>query len=453
MKRAWLAMLLALHACAPEGSDGLDAPADGFGGESTSQGDATGRTAQDVSDPADTVETADPGAGPTDAHSQDTSAPPDAAEDVVIAPPDAGAPADPPWCTAGTLDVECVDDDPCTLDFCLDGYSCVNVPFGIGGSCPCIHDYQCDDGDNCNADACLGGWCHHEEGNICDDGDACTVETCDQTFGCAYEPKACSDGDPCTTDTCSGPGTCEHTPIVDGADCYPCVTHADCDDELMCTSDSCQSGGCIHKSLCDDGDPCTLDKCHPVGGVCLHKDVCECVAHSECPDDGINVCFVGACVGGGCTLVKKKCDDENPCTEDFCEPESGCVAIPKSCDAPPDPCADSACDVATGECAIVPKSCDDADLCTLDLLTPDCDCNHVVLTCGDGDPCTDDVCEKASGCNFVLKDCDDGDPCTIDLCDPDEPPPEPGVPADGCTYEPVHCLGAEVCAEGACVPP
>lgn len=78
----------------------------------------------------------------------------------------------------------------------------------------------------------------------------------------------CNDNDACTTDTCNS-GTCVHTPVS-------------CNDNDACTTDTCDSLlGCQHSATnCDDGNPCTVDACNPLTG-CEHTLV-SCPAGDSC---------------------------------------------------------------------------------------------------------------------------------------------------------------------------
>ncbi len=64
------------------------------------------------------------------------------------------------------------------------------------------------------------------------------------------------------------------------------------------------------------------------------------------------------------------------------------------------------------------SNCDDGDACTDDSCDPITGCQHTPVLCDDGDPCTTDFCDPVTGCQHVPIDCDDGDPNTIDGCDP-----------------------------------
>jgi hypothetical protein len=116
------------------------------------------------------------------------------------------------------------------------------------------------------------------------------------------------------------------------------------------------------------------------------------------------------------------CADTNPCTDDLCDPQAGCVYVPNQ------------------------ATCTDGDACTTGDRCTALACTATATTeCGDGNPCTDDLCDKLKGCvsnpaaatlcsdgnactegDFcgsgacqpgAKKACDDGNPCTVDSCD------------------------------------
>jgi hypothetical protein len=389
----------------------------------------------------------------------------------------------------------CDDGNDCTADLCLGAEGCENTLLSEG---------ECIDGDPCTvADHCEEGTC---VGNlvICDDGNPCTDDDCDSSGGCLFVDNAdlCDDGDPCTVndqcqeggcvgtavpcecqadedcaaledgDLCNGtllcnldewPYTCEIVPesvvecdgpaagpnqICQQAFCDPdtgqCAVIADhegnsCDDGDACTiGDQCVAGTCTPgvPAGCDDGNPCTDDTCDPALGCVFTDNVLAC-------EDG-SVCTVGdTCLGGGCqpgeVLV---CDDANPCTDDACDPEAGCLFVPNQalCDDgvictlgdhcvegacvydaldPCDdgnPCTDNTCDPVQGCLSSNNEAaCDDEDVCT----TGDhCSQGECVfdgeLFCDDFNPCTDDPCDPVQGCFHTLNEapCDDGDACT-----------------------------------------
>jgi len=160
------------------------------------------------------------------------------------------------------------------------------------------------------------------------------------------------------------------------------------------------------------------------------------------------------------------CDDNNACTDDNCDPFSGCVYTPFLCDDG-DPCTDDACDVVSG-CFAVPTVCDDANVCNgLETCDPlvgclpgtslDCDdnnactidgcdaltgCTYAAVDCNDNNVCTLDACDALTGCTYVAVDCNDNNACTSDGCDP----------LTGCTYSPVVCNDGSACTMDDCDP-
>ena len=152
-------------------------------------------------------------------------------------------------------------------------------------------------------------------GVACDDGDACTgLGTCDASSGCSgATAKTCNDGNSCTEDSCDSVLGCQHDPLSGDF----------CDDGDACTlGDTCLSGACIGEGEgCDDGNPCTVDVCTGESN-CTHTPTV-----GESCDDG-DTCTIGdqcnaegSCVGGG----PLNCDDGEECTDDTCDPSSGCT--------------------------------------------------------------------------------------------------------------------------------
>ena len=202
---------------------------------------------------------------------------------------------------------------------------------------------------------------------------------------------------------------------------------------------------CVDASLCDDGDPCTEDACEPATG-CTHAPV-------DGPCDDGDACTTGdACAAGDCLATGGLgCDDLNPCTDDACDPQLGCTAAPNTA-----PCDDaSACTIgdacAGGWCLGDPLACDDTLPCTDDACDPVTGCTHAHLTgpCEDGDACTTgDACAGGDCLPTGALECDDLNPCTDDACDPQL----------GCTAAPNTapcddanpCTTGDACAGGWC---
>ena len=93
-----------------------------------------------------------------------------------------------------------------------------------------------------------------------------------------------------------------------------------CNDFNNCTSgDVCDQGACVGSVInCDDGNPCTTDSCDPVNGCTFTPNTNACDDGDACTTD--DVCSGGVCSG----TMYVVCDDGNPCTNEYCDPQSGC---------------------------------------------------------------------------------------------------------------------------------
>jgi hypothetical protein len=156
---------------------------------------------------------------------------------------------------------------------------------------------------------------------------------------CVYgRPKECDDGEACTTDTCDATSGCTH---VAAADMTACAS-----DASLCTADVCRAGACQHELRAD-------------GSVC----------------DDTDKCAVGTCQAGDCVKTTTVCNDHNPCTDDSCNPTTGCVFSNNTAD-----CTDGKVCTAHDRCAN--GACVGGD----------------PLQCDDGNPATCDECVEPIGC-------------------------------------------------------
>jgi|GEM_PF-2888924 len=296
----------------------------------------------------------------------------------------------------------------------------------------------------------------------CDDGNGCTDDSCAAGGSCVHvdNQASCDDGDACTVgDVCQG-GGCAGAP-------------RDCDDGNLCTDDSCGAAtGCVHSpsvSACDDGNACTLgDVCQ--GGACVPGAARDCDDGEGCTNDGcdpVSGCFhvptsgacddgdacttADSCASGTCAGVPTSCNDQNPCTADACDPVTGCVGAPLSgggCDDGDGCTVDDVC--VEGVCVGTPLNaggCDDGDPCTDDACDAAGGCVHTpnAAACDDGDPCTEGDRCGAGGCAGTVSSCDDGNPCTADLCEPT---------SLGCTHTPMAdgpCDDGDPCTLAVCL--
>ena len=358
----------------------------------------------------------------------------------------------------GGAPVNCKDDNPCTDDSCAPDSGCVHQP----NQEPCSDGDACTEGDQCAGNECLPGTpmdcndlnvcngpesCHPGKGCqpgaalVCDDGAFCNgIETCHPQDGCIDGPAP----------DCDDGNPCTGDLCVDGDGCVHTPAEAECDDGNMCTQgDHCSAGECAFDTLadCQDDDPCTDDSCNPAVG-CVHN-----LNESPCNDDDLcttgDHCHLGECIGAG-TLA---CNDQNPCTDDSCGSQSGCQFAPndESCDdgnecTTDDHCAGAVC-AAGGS-----LDCDDHNPCTNDSCDPGTGCVHTPNTapCNDEDPCTTiDVCSAGECTGGELLDCDDGNDCTTDSC----------ASEAGCLHAPLDtgncddndpCTVTDTCSLGNC---
>jgi len=320
----------------------------------------------------------------------------------------------------------CDDSNPCSQDTCSGKDGCENVLLDSG---ECLDGNACTIGDHCQSGKCTGTPIE------CDDQNPCTDDKCDGTGGCVFENNdadcgaenlcvvgkkcvegqcsggvemLCGDDNPCTTDSCD--------PALG---CLQEVNNVSCTDSDSCTvGDYCSQGKCVPgtPASCDDGDPCTNDVCLP-GPGCAHEPLA-----GAC-DDG-NACTSGDhCEGGKCVWTTlTACDDGNDCTDDACDPSQGCVSKlnKKPCDDGNLCTTSDYCHL--GQCAGgQPLSCDDKNPCTDDSCEPKTGCQHTAnkKPCSDGNPCTEgDHCTNG-WCTFTkFKDCSDGLMCNgAETCD------------------------------------
>jgi hypothetical protein len=339
----------------------------------------------------------------------------------------------------------CDDGNPCTLaDQCSEG-ECGGTPV----NCDCLKDADCgekEDGNQCNGtlvcdtgalpfkcivdletivacsdpdeeDAfCLQSSCDqgtgecsftpNHEGFLCDNIDACTFNTkCVEGVCAGGSTVNCNDGNPCTDDSCDGAVGCVNAP-----------NEAPCSDGDACTTeDGCLDGECAGgpAPACDDDNVCTTDTCAP-GVGCIHE-----ATAGNC-DDGnactaTDSCVEGKCIGAG----QVDCGDDNPCTDNICDPADGCVST------------------------LNEALCNDGDICSTDDHCHLGDCIGAgELPCDDGNACTDDSCDPNIGCQFTVNNgaCDDADPCTdADAC-----------ALGACVGQAKECSDGNSCTEDSC---
>ena len=235
--------------------------------------------------------------------------------DGVLAHQDLEAPYGFPWDTAGVADGARLLEALATN--ALDEIGAVQVQVQVN---------NCDlDDDDYAATGCGGP--------DCDDGDAGVNPSASDLVGndadenCDGLDGVDADGDGHASEASGGDDCADDQPLA-----YPCGDDLPGDG----ADGNCDGADALS---CDDCEPCTADAL--VGGLCIHGPYPD---GAPC-DDGDLCTAPGTCQDTTCLLGPPlDCDDGNPCTEDACQPESGCAY--QALDQVPCPggtCADGVC--------------------------------------------------------------------------------------------------------------
>ncbi len=373
---------------------------------------------------------------------------------------------------------------PCPAGTCAEGYSCVKVDAGL--HClptdvtlcePCTTSAACSvpgsKGARCVAIGALGNFC----GKVCGvdadcpagygcsdtkDIDGLDTKQCQPAGGavCSCSVRAQLKGlkTPCGSAGCAGERACllsgkPGAPV--GGGLSACSGKAATDEICNAKDDDCD--GQTDEGTCDDKNPCTADTCGATGCTNIPTPGAKC-------DDGDACTLPDLCSGGGkpaCTGTPKVCADDNPCTQDTCDAQSGAcknAAAAGPCDDG-DPCTDQ--DTCTGGlCTGGAKTCDDKDPCTVDSCVAGKGCvaapGKAGTPCDDGSACTSgDVCAVSGGkatCAGKATVCPGGGPCVLATCDKAtgtcgvKAAPDGTACSDG-----KACTSGDACAKGTCV--
>lgn len=469
--RLWFAPMLSIILCIGCAKNiGIDPPPVDSG--STPQD--SGLNTPDLPDPADTNAPLNDIPEPTtpDAVAEDTG--PDCGEagnfcfeQTCIEHSDCGS----GFCTLSEGEKVC--SKPCSTEDCPAGWSCESDPGGLGSEeklclsnhptlcLPCNQDVQCDyisEDAQCIAFSTQGSFCATacDEAQSCPAGYVCesiTLQANDVASLCIPIDGTCACSqfsiENAHTTECTKSneiGSCSSPRICTEEGLSSCTAQTPALESCNGYDDDCD--GQIDENTCDDQNACTDDYCDANSLKCVHEpvEIASCDDGNECTRD--DVCNAGACIGS--PLV---CDDEEICTSDTCDPQIGCIFLPNSliCNDGNDctfgdRCTESLC--GPGESIV----CDDGNPCTTDACDEDQGCTFSpnVDLCDDGNACTlNDQCSLGSCAGGDPLACDDNEVCTTDLCVPDE----------GCTYtensmtctDGSACTLSDICQNGVCV--
>ncbi len=141
-----------------------------------------------------------------------------------------------------------------------------------------------------------------------------------------FDSTDCNDnGEPDLCDIIEGTsGDCNLNGIPD--DCEESIPDTPCDDDDACTeNDTCSNGVCNGTRVeCNDDNPCTDDSCDPSQG-------CVYTANNEPCDDG-NACTTGdTCVNGGCVGSPPLSDNGLRYVDDDGVPDNCCTSWDDAC--------------------------------------------------------------------------------------------------------------------------
>lgn len=300
------------------------------------------------------------------------------------------------------------------------------------GPCNDICATLCDDGNACTIDDtgdCEQNGCPPADPADrlplnCDDGIECTFDYCDETEGClSTTGHPCDDGDACTeNDICTATG-CQGSDLPEEEAAICCNFDTDCDPTL-CNHATCVNNRCEDDEVVCDPLFCQGGACNDTTGECVYTPL-VCTASED-------LCFVSECseeTGGECGEVPLNCDDDNPCTDDDCDSETGCQYTDVVCDGGDFCNRPIGCFRDEGGCVYEydPNRCDDDNPCTTDFCDPVTGCAHELIpgccrSNADCKTCDAGICNPSTNTCDPYPDCPQGQECnddgSIPICKP-----------------------------------
>jgi hypothetical protein len=169
----------------------------------------------------------------------------------------------------------------------------------------CLSDSD-DDGNDligCQEPVCNGKIINEEtccqSHSECYDENIYTIDYCGNNI-CQHVNNVCKEGDDIEGKSCVCDAPLEN---VNGVCSTACDSDTDCNDNLLCTQDTCIAGACSNEEIenccyddtnCNDGNICSSDSCDLETNQCVFED------------------------NEGCCNIVEDCNDNNLCTEDQC---------------------------------------------------------------------------------------------------------------------------------------
>jgi len=370
----------------------------------------------------------------------------------------------------------------CIMETCPDGHD------------RCIRKCECDIKNRCNGDwdcimPCLGpeepivgmpnpaSVCCEEHGGKVDirkdsagnEFGVCVFSDGRQIDEWKFFEEKCKQQDPepgcedlcgngkCDEFVCTSIGCpCPESPETCAEDCKPqgpggCQSDADCA-HLKCVDPTCDSSGnCVCGDIQKPPKPPAGDDCGNCIWYCVYEDN---LPEEQCKKDCVDLCEQDPC-------ANKYCNDNDPCTDDFCDAQAGGVCKHESipdcgqsepicgdnlCEFPEKEqesycCEDCGCQLSDRECIngkcepiyndpiCGDDQCDDSEKTSSNFCCQDCGCQLSDHECIDGkcqpiqnDPyCGDGTCDSNEDC--MCPDCDqlcgDGEHCDNGVCKSD----------------------------------
>ncbi len=338
--------------------------------------------------------------------------------------------------------------DPVTFQVTASGSPGTESTLSVKGNVSCGDIVDCGGATTCTGFITNTGTLDFQDSRGRVSSTAVSQIICSAHQCSATQLASCNDDDPCTTDTCAVGQGCIHTPY-EGA----CDDGNACTTGEMCVSGVCTGGGPAAPCT-DDDNPCTDEFCDPDAGCVrvVKPNRARCEDGNLCTID--DICMEGICVSGAAV----SCDDGNACTQDFCGVDGQCVNAPiaggaGSCDDG-DPCTVGDRCGGGGCLAGSPRTCAaDNNACTSDACVPMLGCVYAPVAnsspCSDGSACTvGDQCAGGACVAGAPANCNDGNACTNDGCDA-----ELGcfnAPRTGPCDDGSACTTASACIEGQC---